>query len=59
MTFTITIDCSNDAFSDNEVNAEVLSILAQLNDDNMPICGDSVLLRDSNGNTVGQAKFVD
>jgi hypothetical protein len=58
MTFTLKIKCDNDAFGDDP-GAELGRILHELASrlERMPVCrGDRFPLRDTNGNTVGEAK---
>jgi hypothetical protein len=55
MNFKLSIDCDNDAFED--CNTELSRILRELADklDNGVT---QAILRDYNGNTVGQAEFI-
>jgi hypothetical protein len=63
MRFTLTIDCDNAAFGDNDATeraAEVsyiLRVVAQEFDNGTP--ADDIRVRDSNGNRVGTAAFSD
>jgi hypothetical protein len=64
MKLVITIDCDNDAFHP-DITTECISILHQVErvlarfDDGQTIGGHLAMLRDSNGNTVGEARFVE
>jgi hypothetical protein len=64
MQFRLTIDCDNAAFEDNGIQGELSSILHDIanrlmeNTTEELIDMGSIILRDTNGNTVGAAKLI-
>jgi len=60
MKFTLEIDCDNAAFEDNGRETEVSSILYRLSQRLQLSAGGHApyFLYDSNGNTVGEARFA-
>lgn len=65
MKFKLNIDCNNAAFVDNNAHLETAKILERLqrslnrdSDQNPLFCGE-YMLRDTNGNKVGTAEFVE
>lgn len=58
MRFTLTIECDNAAFADDERAMEVARILREVADEcDAYDIGARIKLRDLNGNTVGRACF--
>lgn len=58
--FTLTIDCDNDAFSDDPASeiARILRDASRRVDAHSGLCnGDTFHFRDSNGNIVGKAQY--
>ncbi len=67
MKFTLEINCDNAAFGNTpievrEETARILTLAAarlQQHENPVAVCGQACVLRDSNGNRVGTAKFTE
>jgi hypothetical protein len=59
MTFSLKIDCDNDAFETEQKHEELVRILREIADRLEEYGGlIGTVVRDCNGNKVGQAKFT-